>query len=115
MGSAAVELSARMRSLLTGPMRRESLDEETKKDLLLELDSDVHARSSVASQQSLLATWTRLHVRWFGGSSPPFPTWPLAVRAIASQMKLAGYRSLVTTCPEPKESTSTQVARGTNF
>ena len=69
------------------------LDEETKEDLLLELDSDVHARSSVASQQSLLATWTRLHVRWFGGNSPPFPTWPLAVRAIASQMKLAGYRS----------------------
>ena len=68
------------------------LDEETKEDLLLELDSDVHARSSVASQQSLLATWTRLHVRWFGGNSPPFPTWPLAVRAIASQLKLAGYR-----------------------
>ena len=69
------------------------LDEETKEDFLLELDSGVHARSSVASQQSLLATWTRLHVRWFGGNSPPFPTWPLAVRAIASQMKLAGYRS----------------------
>ena len=69
------------------------LDEETKEDFLLELDSDVHARSSVASQQSLLATWTRLHFRWFGGNSPPFPTWPLAVRAIASQMKLAGYRS----------------------
>ena len=70
------------------------LDEETKENLLLELASDVHARSSVASQQSLLSTWTRLHVRWFGSNSTPFPTWPLAVRAIASQMKLACYRSI---------------------
>ena len=69
------------------------LDEESKENLLLELASDVHARSSVASQQSMLSTWTRLHARWFGSKSSPFPTWPLAVRAIASQMKLAGYRS----------------------
>ena len=36
------------------------LDEESKENLLLELASDVHARSSVASQQSImLSTWTR--------------------------------------------------------
>ena len=58
--------SARARSLHT------PLDEETKENLLLELASDVHARRS---------------------NSPPFPTWPPAVRAIASQMKLAGSRS----------------------
>ena len=68
-------------------------DEESKEKLFVELASDVHARSSVASQQSMLSTWTRLHARWFGSKSSPFPTCPLAVRAIASQMKLAGYRS----------------------
>ena len=95
-----------MRSLLTGLMRREShiprglarctlrSTRRQRGTSLLELDSDVHARSSVASQQSLLATWTRLHVRWFGVKSPPFPTWPL----IASQMKLAGYRSFGNYC-----------------
>ena len=69
------------------------LDEESKVNLLLELASDVNARSTVASQQSMLSTWTRLHARWFGIKSSPFPTWPLVVRAIASQMKVAGYRS----------------------
>ena len=69
------------------------LSDEAKEGLLLELGSDVHARSSVSSQRTFLTTWTRLHVRWCGDTSSPFPTWPLAVLAIASQMKFAGYRS----------------------
>ena len=36
------------------------LDEESKKNLLLELASHVHARSSVASQQSTLPTWDQV-------------------------------------------------------
>ena len=81
-----IAYSTRARPLYT------PLDEKAKEELLSELDSDVYAKSYVSSQQRMLATWTRLHARWFGSNSPPFPTWPLAVRAIASQMKQAGYR-----------------------
>ena len=78
--SPRIAYSTRARPLHT------PLDEESKENLLLELASDVHARSSIASQQSMLSTWTRLHARWFGSKSSPFSTWPLAVRAIAGTM-----------------------------
>ena len=57
------------------------------------LDGDVFAKSSAAPQRSLLATWVRYHQRWFGQESQPFPTWPMAVKAVAAHIKDSDYRS----------------------
>ena len=44
--------------------------------------ADVHAASTVASRQSHINTWARLHVRWFGLHVPVLPLTPEKLRAV---------------------------------
>ena len=64
-----------------------------RQQLLEDLAADVRARSAVAPACSLLRTWSRYHIDWFGAESPPFPVTQFSLRAVASQMKRRGYRS----------------------
>ena len=70
-----------------------TLDDAERSTLLEELDADVLANSTAASRASNLRTWTLFHVRWFGAARAPLPLVPLSLRAVAAQMKAAGYRS----------------------
>ena len=62
------------------PDRVGHLDADDKERLLDALKTDFHAPSSVSTQASLRNTWCKMHARWFGEDSRPFPTWPLAVQ-----------------------------------
>ena len=50
-------------------------------------------RSTAALQRSSLVTRHKLHAKWFGPPSKPFPTWPLAVRVVAAQIKRSVFQS----------------------
>ena len=67
--------------------------EEDKPGLMEELRRDRHAASAQGPQDSLLKTWITYHRRWFGENDIPFPTSPVAVEAVAAQMKNDKYRS----------------------
>ena len=51
------------------------------------------ARSSLGSIRSLLRTWKRMHVRWYGPDEPVLPITPEKIEAVASQMCHLRYRS----------------------
>ncbi len=66
--------------------------DEAKSVLLDQLEDDMLAQSSKSSAASTLRTWVRFHAAWFP-CTPAFPTFPASIRAVAAQMKAAGYRS----------------------
>ena len=76
-----------------GVLPTSALDHADGVALLEELDEDRYAQSSKAPKASHINTWVKLHVRWFGGDIPPLPLTVESVRAVAAQMKGAGYRS----------------------
>jgi hypothetical protein len=76
-----------------GAANRTHSDDFDRKQLLDRLDSDVHARSSMATQASLLKTWCKFHHEWFRDGTPPFPITCQSLRACAALFKFRGYRS----------------------
>jgi hypothetical protein len=63
--------------------------------MLSSLQADTSAKSTAASRASCVRTWALMHRLWFGDSSPTLPLTCDSIRAVAAQMKSAGYRSFV--------------------
>jgi hypothetical protein len=57
------------------------------------LQKDKIAPSTAEGRETHRRTWTTLHVRWFGQSTPVLPLTTSSIHAVASQMKLSGYRT----------------------
>ena len=79
-----------------GSLPSDELNAADRDAMLDDLDEDMLATSSKATAASQLATWTKLHLRWFGLGERACDTWPLtpeSVRAVAAQLKAAAYRS----------------------
>ena len=54
---------------------------------------DIRAASSAAPSDSLLKTWTELHVKRFGTGIPVVPLTPWKIHGVAALLKAGGYRS----------------------
>ena len=70
-----------------------SLATDDRERLLRELDADILAPSTAAARASNFRTWATFHMRWFGTALPILPVTADSLRAVAAQMKSAGYRS----------------------
>ena len=93
LAAAPKRLAPALHYKVRGRAPTATLDDTERSSLLEELDADVLANSTAASRASNLRTWTLFHVRWFGAARAPLPLVPLSLRAVAAQMKAAGYRS----------------------
>ena len=74
----------------------EALRGQGLETLVTELLQDRNARSSVASNRSLLKTWSLFHDEAFRDADPPLPLLPITVRSlvvIGALFKKGGYRS----------------------
>ena len=69
------------------------LQEGEREQLLAELQADVTTVGTATGRESSTRTWIKFHTRWFGPSSNWLPITCDSLRAIAAQMKHAGYRS----------------------
>ena len=69
------------------------LRENERDELLADLEGDVLAPSTSVARESNFRIWAAYHMRWFGMESPVLPLTVEAIRAVAAQMKGAGYRS----------------------
>ena len=65
----------------------------SKVQALEDLDADVHAKGSIATRRSLLNTWVKFHLEWFGPEEPVLPLTEAKVRAVAAMFKKGRYRS----------------------
>ena len=81
---------------IRGSLPSDVLDSASREALLEELDEDMLALSSKATVATQLATWEKLHHRWFGFGARACDVWPLtteSLRAVTAQLKSAAYRS----------------------
>jgi hypothetical protein len=76
-----------------GEMPTHNLYDAERLHLLEDLDKDVLAPSTRESREANFRTWTTFHIRWFGSHVPVLPLSTESMRAVASQMKAAGYRT----------------------
>ena len=78
---------------IRGQMPTHELKETEKDELLAQLEKDKLAPSTAVGRESQLRTWTIFHVRWFGTAKPILPLTVESIKAVAAQMKGAGYRT----------------------
>ena len=64
-----------------------------KQGALDDLQTDMHAASSISSRASTLRTWIRFHKEWFGDDVDEFPFTETSLRAVAAMFKKGSYRS----------------------
>ena len=76
-----------------GVLPSANLTDANRIDLLQALEGDTVAQSTAASRASAVRTWSLLHLRWFGPTTPVLPITCDSMRAVAAQMKCGGYRT----------------------
>ena len=69
------------------------LQDGEREQLLAELQADVTTTGTAIGRESSIRTWIKFHTRWFGLTSSWLPITCDSLRAVAAQMKQAGYRS----------------------
>ena len=91
--SAAPRLVQTTSYTVRGTLPSEALSDADRNALLQALEADTVAQSTAAARASAVRTWSLLHLRWFGLTTPVIPVSCDSMRAIAAQMKSSGYRS----------------------
>ena len=76
-----------------GVMPTRELQGQERESLLAALEKDRVAPSTAESRDSCLRTWTWYHERWYGSVLPVLPLTTHSIKAVAAQMKDAGYRT----------------------
>jgi hypothetical protein len=76
-----------------GVTPQEALTDVQRANQLMDLDADTVTAGTFSAKASCVATWTKLHHRWFGPELAVLPLTEPKMRAVAAQMKAAGYRS----------------------
>ena len=67
--------------------------DEARSEALRDYEFDKVANSARASKNSTWKTWKRLHVAWFGHSTPPLPLTVTKIKRFASLFKAGHYSS----------------------
>ena len=62
--------------------------------LLREYEADVRTRSAKAATDSNWRYWLFYHERWYGDEEPPLPITVDKIKAVVSQLKQQGHRSI---------------------
>ena len=76
-----------------GTLPTSTLDDAARAAALADLDVDSVTTGTAVARSSAVNTWEYFHVRWFGHATPSLPLTTEKIRAVAAQMKAAGYRS----------------------
>jgi hypothetical protein len=76
-----------------GTLPTSSLDDAARAAALANLDLNSVATGTAIARSSAVNTWEYIHVRWFGPATPSLPLTAEKKRAVAAQIKAAGYRT----------------------
>ena len=76
-----------------GTLPTSELTDADRKQQLRLLEDGFTTVGTAVSKSSCWTTWNKLHLRWFGESTPVVPITPESIKAVAAQMKTAAYRS----------------------
>ncbi len=68
-------------------------NEDSKKRALAALEHDVRATTAASPVDSMLATWEKIHVAWFGEQVPLLPITVEKIKCVAAAFKQGRYRA----------------------